>query len=213
MHDLVTSYLIQKRECSLPHLGTFTMARTSPQLDVAGQVLSAPVDTVQFSEGSPYHSGGFAGYVSSMESTTAEAAEEQINSWCLGRKMDLDNQLDVRFEPLGFLARDAAGNIVFSQSATTPLFEPLTAERVVHKEDGHTVLVGDTEISSSDLSQQWQPAPVVAGRWRLAALILAIIALLLLVYFLRERSFTIAGVGRHTPVEATTPAPTYHETR
>ena len=44
---------------------------------------------------------------------------------------------------MGSLQKDAAGNIFFQRKKCSNFYEPVSAEKVFHKNTEHTVLVGD----------------------------------------------------------------------
>src|SRR5690348_17614013 len=101
MQDIITSYIIQKRECSLPHLGSLKFIRHHAVLDVADKKLSAPAEETVFNESSNQVSPSLIEYVSLVENISTNEAEEKINTWCLNQKMMLDNNGELVFESLG----------------------------------------------------------------------------------------------------------------
>ncbi len=213
MQDIITSYLIQKKECSLPYLGSFKIIRFAPELDVAGKQLSAPVDEIIYSGSSNDNSGELTQYLSTVEKINNADAEERINNWCLNQKMNLENNNEVRFEPLGLLRKDNSGNIIFQKLNRTAFHDVVVAERVVHKDAEHPVLVGDTETTSTVMNEFLNQETAAENSWRMPALILAIIAVLLFVYFFRERSANATGISNNASIELKSPPPAYREVK
>ncbi|HVZ95428.1 MAG TPA: hypothetical protein VG847_01030 [Chitinophagaceae bacterium] len=213
MQDVLTSYLIQKKECSLPYIGSFKIIRISPEPDITGKLFSAPADEIIYSASSHYNSGDLTQYVAVAENVNTDEAEERINNWCLNQKMNLENNEEVLFEPLGSLRKDDSGNIVFEKKNRTMFYDAVVAVRVVHKDVDHPVLVGDTETTSSIMNEFLKKEAPAEKSWRMPALILAVIAVLLFVYFFHERPVSATGVSNNASIEVKAPAPAYQEVK
>lgn len=210
MQDIITSYIIQKRECSLPHLGSLKFIRHHAVLDVADKKLSAPAEEIVFNESSNQVSPSLIEYVSLVENISTNEAEEKINTWCLNQKMMLDNNGELVFESLGAIRNDRFGKIFFEKKNRITFYEPVKAEPVIHKDAEHTVLVGDKETTSSAMNEFYrEEVPQEKGKWRIIALVAAIAAILILIFYFSAHSFSEKGISNQNTFEIKQPAPTY----
>ena len=65
--------------------------------------------------------------------------------------------------------------------------EPVSAQRVIHQNSEHAVLVGDKESTNTLMSEYLNHEPEAQNEWwKKAAVILALLALLLLVVYFRH---------------------------
>ena len=79
MQELITSYLVQKKVCSLPLLWSFRIKTKPAELDVANKHIFPPTDELLFHENAgnnvfPY----LIEHVSTLNHIHAEEAEKQI---------------------------------------------------------------------------------------------------------------------------------------
>ncbi len=113
MQELIASYLIQKRECHLPLLGSFAIKQQPASLDVADKMITPPTDEIIYNENETYLPDGLKNYVSHLQHIQLHEAEEIINNWCLNAKMNLDSGEKIIFNSIGTLQKDPAGNMLF----------------------------------------------------------------------------------------------------
>ena len=67
--------------------------------------------------------------------------------------MNLDSGEKIIFDSIGTLQKDPAGNILFQTMNGINFYEPVIAERIIHKNDEHSVLVGDKETTSGAMNE------------------------------------------------------------
>jgi len=210
MQSIITSYIIQKRECSLPHLGSLKFIRHHAVLDIADKQLSPPAEEIVFNESSDQLSPTLTEYVSSVENISTNEAEEKINTWCLNQRMILDNNGELVFESLGTIRTDASGKIFFKKKKGIIFYEPVKAEPVIRKDAEHTVLVGDKETTSSAMNEFYrEEVPQEKDKWRIIALVAGIAAILILIFYFSTHSFSEKGISNQKTFDIKQPAPTY----
>ena len=182
MQDIIASYLIQNKECHLPLIGSFTIKEIPGLLDIANKKIVPSTDNIVFSEDENYLSNGLKNYISDLYNIPMQDAEEKINNWCLHAKVNLDSGGKLNFSSVGTLQKDEAGNIFFRKDQLANFYEPVTAERVIHKNAEHTVLVGDKETTSGVMSEFYRDEVVNEKKvsWKILAIVLLVISLLFL---------------------------------
>jgi len=197
MEELITSYLIQKKECRLPLLGSFTIKQGSASLDIADKMIIPFTDEIIYSENETYLSDGLKNYISKLQHMQVHEAEEKINNWCLNTKMKLDTGEKINFDSIGMLQKAPAGNILFEKENSINFYEPVIAERVIHKNAEHAVLVGDRETTSGVMNEFYREDVLTEKKysWRLWAIILLILSLLILIFYFSNHAFSVNGIG------------------
>ena len=199
MQELITSYLIQKKECHLPLLGSFTIKQTPASLEIADKMISPFTDEIIYSENETYLSDGLKNYISQLQHIQVYEAEEKLNNWCLNAKMKLDAGEKINFNSLGILQKTPAGNILFEIENSIKFYEPVVAERVIHKNAEHAVLVGDKETTSGVMNEFYREdvLPEKKYSWKLWAIILLILSLLILIFYFSNHAFSVKGIANH----------------
>lgn len=199
MQELITSYLIQKKECHLPLLGSFTIKQGPASLDIADKMITPFTDEIIYSENETYLPDGLKNYISQLQHIQVDEAEEKINNWCLSTKMKLDSGEKIIFDSIGMLQKSPAGNILFEKENSINFYEPVIAERVIHKNAEHAVLVGDKETTSGVMNEFYREDVLTEKKysWKLWAIILLILSLLILIFYFSNHAFSVNGIANH----------------
>ncbi|MEO8568466.1 MAG: hypothetical protein ABI419_05010, partial [Ginsengibacter sp.] len=138
MEKIITSYLVQKKECSLPGLGHFRIITKPAELDVANKELFPPTDEITFKEEEVHLRKDLVSYISLQKGIHENDAAENINNWCIHAKEKLDGGEKIYFESAGSLQKNDAGNIFFHKKNDFLVYDIVTAERVIHKNGQHS---------------------------------------------------------------------------
>src|SRR5665213_1146021 len=129
MQYLITSYLAQRKECSLPLLGKIKIYNKSAEADIAGRQIHPPVDEIHFDTREDYLTDDLITYASHMQNLPREQAEEKINNWCLQAKMKLDSGQKINFYSIGSLQKNHAGHVFFQSQKRIRFFDFVSAEK------------------------------------------------------------------------------------
>ena len=211
MQDFIASYLIQNKECHLPLLGNFTIRQVPALLDIANKKLVPSNDEIIFSENLNYTSDGLQNYIAHLYNIPMYEAEEKINNWCIHTKIKLDSGEKIDFDSVGSLQKDGAGNIFFQREKEINFYEPVIAERVIHKNAEHSVLVGDKETTSVAMNEFYRDDVVTEKKssWKIWAIILLSVSLLVLLFYFSNHPFSENGISNQSAFPVLQPSATY----
>jgi CCDC81-like prokaryotic HU domain 2 len=212
MQDIIASYLIQKKECHLPLLGSFKIEQVPALLDIANKKLIPSTDEIIFSENVNSVSAELKDYLSHFNRMSVQEAEEQINSWCLRAKVKLDEGEKITLDSVGNLLKDADGNIIFQREDGINFYEPVAAERVIHKNVEHTMLVGDKETTSVAMNEFYKEDATAENKfsWKIWAIILFAVCLLILIFYFSNHKFSEKGIANPSAFPVQQSQPTYY---
>jgi hypothetical protein len=200
MQELFASYLAQKKECSIPLIGKFEIKTQAAELDIANKQILPPADEIIFSEGADYLADDLTNYISFSKNLSLHEAEEKIHHWCLHSKSKLDFGEEIIFDSIGSLQKNEAGIIFFQRKNGVKFFENISAERVVHKNAEHAVLVGDRETTSSAMNEYYRDVPLMLRKssWKLWAIILFILSLIIIGIYFYSHKLSITSIGNQS---------------
>ncbi len=124
----------------------------------------------------------------------------------------LDAGEKIIFESIGSLQKNAAGNIFLSTKNKNRLYDTVTADRVVHKDEDHAVLVGDRETTSAAMSEYYKAETVFERKvsWKTWAFVLFGLSLLSLIMHFSYHGFTTAGTGNQISISPLPPPASYN---
>ncbi|HEY5368534.1 MAG TPA: hypothetical protein VIJ75_06020 [Hanamia sp.] len=213
MQELITSFIIQSKECRLRGIGRFEYVKHPAQSDIANKQLLPPVNERIFKAREERISDELIRYVANKNKVGPEKALEQIKEWCAETKLTLQGGKEIILDSLGILKTNQAGSIIFEGIEPISFFGPVTVERVVHKNSTHQVLVGDRETNSSVMSEFYkdeeETEKVTNNSWKIVSLVLGAAALVLLIFYFYNHSFSVSEIGNHEKVASQSPSATY----
>ena len=210
MQTLITSYLIQKKECNLPLLGHFRIKTKPAELDIANKQIFPLMDEILYSEFTANLSGDLITYISNLQNITPDEAKEKINNWCHYAKEKLDSGEKIIFHSIGSLQKDAVGNIFFQRKNDISFYEPVSAERI-HKNAEHSVLVGDTETTSGVMNEFYRDEIIENKRWwKIWAVVLLAISLVVLFFYFYTHKFSEDLIGNQASFPTQDPPASYY---
>ncbi|MEO6220626.1 MAG: hypothetical protein ABIO81_09380 [Ginsengibacter sp.] len=212
MQKIITSYLVQKKECSLPGIGHFRISTKPAELDIANKQLLPPTDEIFFLEEEVHLRKDLVTYVSTQQKIQENIAAENIAKWCQETKDKLDTGEKIHFQSLGTLEKDEVGNILFHMNNEIHFFEAVPAERIIHKNEEHSVLVGDRETTSVAMNEFYREDPVIEKKswWRIWAIVLFSLSLLVLIIHFSNHKFTTIDVGNQIHLSTEIPPVLYN---
>ena len=212
MQDLITSFIIQAKECKLRGIGKFRQVNTPAEPDITHNQILPPVTEYLFTGKEDKISNELINYIAVKKNVAISEAQALINNWCTDTNAQLKNKEEVLLQSLGSLKKDASGDTRFHRQKDIPFFIPVAAEKAVHENSSiHAVLVGDRETDSSVMNQLLQGEKATRkGGWKIMALILFIIALLILFFYFYQYPLSLSSFGNQQQVVPVAPPATYH---
>lgn len=184
MLNLITSYLIQSGECVLPGIGSFTLLSTPSTLDVANKVLIPPGKEYRFSDNYSQADEGLINYIAYKKEMETKSVTEEFRRFCHLLKERILSGEKIQLKSIGVLENDGNGGVHFEPYAVS-ILEAVPAIRAVHKEAKHSMIVGDKETDSSEMSEILQVfTREKSGNlfWKIAAIVLVLLAAGILFY-------------------------------
>lgn len=211
MQKIITSYLVQKKECNLPGIGDFKINITPARLDVANKKMFPPEAEIVFTEGDVHLRKNLVKYIANQQNVDEQQAAENITRWCHNVSESLDAGEKIIFESIGSLQKNAAGNIFLHSKNQNSFYEAVTAHRVIHKDEDHAVLVGDRETTSAAMSEYYKAETVFERKisWKTWAMVLFGLSLLSLIMHFSYHGFTTAGTGNQISISPLPPPVSY----
>lgn len=184
MQKQIASYLFQNKTCPLPGLGTLSVLNSGAEADFTNKLIAAPKTAIQFTN-TETDTTGLLAYLSSTTGGSKYEVTEALDHFCDNLKGQLNQQSNVKLESIGNFFVDDSGNINFkTEELPVAFLQPVFAERVIHPDAEHHILVGDKETTNTEMTEFLAPRSETKDRWWIWAIILGVIALLaLVVYF------------------------------
>ena len=174
MFDIIASSFFQKKICRLPGIGNLELATTPAEYDYGNRHIKAPRQTILFV-------------------SVSSSSENQFNEFSAISQMmkaELDKKGTLEVTGLGTFTKDSKGAIQFTAfPVNEDFFLPVTAEKVIHKDAEHSILVGDKETTNVEMTEFFNETTIVKDRWWIGAIVLGVIGLAAIGYYLYMHGF------------------------
>jgi hypothetical protein len=183
MQKLLSDYLLQKKYCALPNVG-IVQRKTNAATSVFGdQKIASPISIYELVDDQILNND-FAKFVASQNHITQDEAIEKVK--LLSEEISNVKQHEFYTIPfVGAFTKNEDDKIIFSDVKIPEIFAPqVYAERVIHPNDSHTMLVGDTETNTTAMMEYYAAEESSKKvKWWVWALIIAAIAIAGLAYY------------------------------
>lgn len=184
MEKLLTAYLFQYKNCPLPGIGGLTLYPGHAEFLPGQKRMLAPVPYIGLTE-KALPSDNLVTFIAAQKNLKTSEAADMLEQFCQRIGLLRANE-ELSLASSGSFYKDSNETLNFK---TVPLpstfFPEVTAERVIHPDVVHNILVGDQETNSTIMTERLNYTEgQVRSRWWIAALILGLIGIAgLVIYF------------------------------
>jgi hypothetical protein len=163
MHQLIATYLFQHKQCPLPGLGHLYVQQLPAETNFVNKQINAPQLVVKFST-TQIDDEEFLNYAAKVNNTNSKFIKDELQ-----QLFTKDNFV---IHGVGDFTKDNA-KFDFVPNVINPLFYQSTyAERVVHENEAHSMVVGDTETTTTAMTEYFAEDVIKKEYWWVWALIL-----------------------------------------
>ncbi len=192
MQEQIASYLFQNKTCPLPGLGTLSVVKAGAEADFAGKQITAPKPVIRL-ENKESDATGLVKYIATVSGEDTYSVSQALDHFCNDLKKQMKEQSTVKLAHVGNFMVDGSGKVSFKPEELPASFlQPVYAERVIHPDAEHQILVGDRETTSTIMTEFYTVSPEVKDRWWIWAIVLGVIGLLLVIIYLNQLNGTPA---------------------
>lgn len=208
MLGLFYQYLIHNNKIVLPGLGTVALQRLSSESDIAGHTISPPSYTFTWLQGSTTPPKRFFIWLAEQLNIAEEEAAIRVNNFVADIKREINAGKEIKWNGVGVIRRGLDSGIEFEPERRRLFFEEtVQADKVIHENSRHTILVGDAEKSSDQMNE----ILLFPDRKKLrltpytAAVAILLLALIFTAWYLFQHGLNataVSGKPKLTPKEA-----------
>jgi hypothetical protein len=196
MQKLLANYLFKYKNCSLPQIGTLHI-KTQPAVSVLGvQKIHAPVSLISFTKDIT-DSKNVTEYIAVNKNINFDEAAYQLKN-ITNEILNLKQGEEFSIICVGVFTKSQNDKLLFNENKQAEIFTvPVYAERVIHPEDSHAILVGDRETDKNSMAEFFtDTVPVKKNKWWLwAAAILTFSIILIFIYIKNDNHNRLFGTA------------------
>lgn len=192
MQKQIASFLFQHKSCPLPGVGTLQMQHTGAVGDFTSKTIAAPRPGIRFVH-TDTDPSALLDYLAATTGGNKYEVTEGLDHFCDKMKSDLEAHQQVELPGIGVFYADASGKINFTEEALPESFvQPVYAERVIHPNEEHQILVGDKETTNTIMTGMLAQKEERRQNWWIWALVLGLVAVTLIMLYFAMKNDTSA---------------------
>ncbi len=183
MHTLLANYLFTKKKCSLPSVGSLYIKNTSANSVFGERSISAPTYSIEFLDNDT-DTEAEQNYIASNKNISKKEAAIELQSF--SKKI---NALTVgqhfEFGEVGSFYKSEDNKIKFTPKETQAVFFPaIAAQRVIHPNDSHKMLVGAKETNTATMTEYYSESETTKiDKWWVWAIVIFLLATIAIVIY------------------------------
>jgi hypothetical protein len=207
MDPVLLDYLYKQKQLPLPGIGSLLVTYQRARVLQGEHKIAPPHQLIELSQDALSISDA-VDYISRTKHIGEKAAESVLRQFAVSLKeLPVGDKLTWRGAGTFFKQQD--GEIGFTgEDIFSAFYKPVDAIRVIHPNETHTVLVGDTETTNAAMTEYFTDIPKRSvSRWYIAAICIFLLSLGVIIYYFTHPH--PANAGNATPVQAGTEKPTY----
>jgi hypothetical protein len=186
MQHLIASYLFQHCNCPLPGIGTLSINSKSSESDFVGKVLTAPTPVIHFTE-EENDATPFIQFIAAKTNSSNSEAKSALENYSETLGVAISDGTAAAIEGVGNFIVNSSGELKFEPQQLPAVFlQPVKAERVIHPEAEHQMLVGDKETTSAVMTEYYSEEEIKKDRWWIWALVFAVIAIVTIIIYVND---------------------------
>lgn len=204
MEELLSSFLVKNRYCPLPTVGSLTVQQEPAVSSITEKMIMAPKPVIVFTE-KEMEAGPLLEYIASASNSSLQGASDALSHYC-DRLQQIQPYEKIDLGCLGSFSKDEVGTMFFTNAPALQYFSaPVAAERVIHPDAAHQMLVGDKSTNTVYMQEMLAVEEKKRfPKWGWAAIVLGAIAAAVVIFSLANKQ-----TGNVTPVNAKEAPSTY----
>ncbi len=208
MKEILLKYLLQYQQLGLPGIGYLQLHTRASQTDIVNKRILPPTPAFRFATDVPAASQkDLVRFIASRMQVAEDLALRELEDFCTTALEGIKKGLPLEWSGFGSIRKGLAGEMAFELSSKSIFaFPPVTAERVIRVNAEHTILVGDTEKTNTQMSELLtEDEPQKRSRWWVWALVLAFAGLGVLGFYLYQHNGRIDAFRNQQTLPQGTP--------
>lgn len=190
MQHIIASYLFQHKTCPLPGLGTLAINSRPAEYDFVNKYFLPPAAEAVFSTAET-DAAALVDFIAVRQNCTVIAAIDMLGKFSNGLKQQLAAHGSAVIPFTGTLHSNADGGVVFEPLHLPAHLQPIVpAEKVIHPEAAHNMLVGDKETTTVQMAAYYNEEAPVKNYWWVWALVLFAVALTAVIVYYNQKGLS-----------------------
>ncbi len=183
MQDYIQKYLAHHNTVTITGLGEFKVVKSAPEWQAVQQQLAAPATEFLWNKSTEPTTQSFIDYIATSKNIGNTTAIDFINSEITIIKSIIEKEGYDEWVGFGIFKHDATQKIVFTPNEPIQYSKMVLAEKVIRKDEVHTMMVGEQETTNTAMEAFYSEPEKRSFKWWWWPVIIAILSLAYIFYY------------------------------
>ena len=184
MYSELHRYFVLHKKLNLPGIGNFVLERKPAEADFVNKCILPPSYSValyQHEEEKPSHK--FYTWIAAAFNISEKEAVIRFNDFVFDLKNKINSGNQIEWNGVGVLSKGAGNNINFSSEEFIIVEKTIPAEKVIRERAEHSVLVGERERTSAEMTEYLNQPDAKRNLWWVFPLSLVVLGLMFIGWY------------------------------
>ncbi|HWC52545.1 MAG TPA: hypothetical protein VG676_03090 [Chitinophagaceae bacterium] len=209
MYDELYRFLILNKELTIPGIGNFTVNRKPAEANFLEKLIHPPIYSISLQKEPGTPSKNFFFHIAEQLNISDREAIVRFNDFAFELKKKITDGTEVMWHGIGTLSMSKSGNVKLLPSDIPVLEESVAVEKVLREHAEHTVLVGERERTSVEMTEFFSQTETKRSKWWIAAMIAGILLLAAVFWIFSKNEWTISATSNQQFIAPGMEEPSY----
>ena len=200
MYSELHRYFIQHRKLNLPGIGNFILERKPAEADFVNKCIHPPVYSVSLQQEEEKASHKFYVWIAAAFKISENEAVIKFNDFLYELKNKISSGNTIEWNGFGVLRKGLAGSIHFAGQAIESVEKDVPAQKIIREKAEHSVLVGERERSSAEMSEFLSKPDAKRSLWWVLPVAAALLAFVFIAWYFSENGTGVSSVSNNQKI-------------
>jgi nucleoid DNA-binding protein len=183
MQDYLQKYLAHHNNVTITGLGEFKVVKNVPEWQAVQQQLAAPATEILWSKSTEPTTQGFIDYIATSKNISTTTTIDFITNEIAIMKSLIEKEGFDEWVGFGIFKNDALQKIIFSPNEPIRYSKMVLAEKVIRKNEVHTMTVGEQETTNTAMEAFYSEPEKRSFKWWWWPIIIGTLSLAYIIYY------------------------------
>lgn len=209
MYDELYEFLLQQKELNLPGIGVFSIQRNPAVANFIDKQIQPPAYEITFNEqAQDFSSKRIFFWLAEKLNISDGEAVVRFNDFVFGLKKKIAEGTAIDWKGVGTISK-GTNKLFFTPVSLLSIEGPVEAQKMIREHAEHTVLVGERERTSAEMTEFLNDPGEKKNYWWAYALVTGIAAIVFICWFFSDNGITTSSTGNIESISINKEEPTY----
>ena len=188
-------FLIRHKQLYIPGIGNFLLEKKAAKADFLNKCIHPAAYSISFQNSGQSSSKKIYSWLANVLNISDRDAVIRFNEFTFDLKKKIDEGNIIKWKGVGTLEKTNE-QIKFLPEENLAVEKSVTAEKIIREHAEHTMLVGEQEMTSTEMEELLTPVLTIKkSRWWILPLIIGIVVFAFLAWYFYKNGLEVSSLG------------------